>query len=173
MAFCGKCGTRVEDGNRFCPGCGAPVAGQPQQGQWQQPQQGQWQQPQQQGYPEEVPLRRERSARQDAQENKAMAILAYLGILVLIPLFAAKDSPFARFHTNQGLVLAITEILYGVVYGILSAILMLISWKLVFLVSILGFLGLVFLVPMVMGILNAVNGRKQELPVIGKFRILK
>lgn len=164
MAFCGHCGMKVDDNNRFCPGCGAPVSGQPQQ-------QPQWQQPTQQI--QQAPARQERSARQDAQQNKAMAVLAYLGILVLIPLFAAKDSPFARFHTNQGLVLAIAEIAYGIVYGILSAILMLISWRLVFLVSILGFLGLVFLVPMVMGILNAVNGRKQELPVIGRFRILK
>ena len=33
---------------------------------------------------------------QDIQNNKAMAILAYLSWLVLIPLFAAKDSKFAR-----------------------------------------------------------------------------
>ena len=32
-----------------------------------------------------------------------MAILAYFGILVLIPILAAKDSKFARFHANQGL----------------------------------------------------------------------
>ena len=31
---------------------------------------------------------------QDVQDNKAMAVLAYIGILVLIPLFAAKKSKF-------------------------------------------------------------------------------
>lgn len=40
---------------------------------------------------------------QDAQENKGMAVLAYL--IFLIPLLAAKESKFARYHTNQGLVL--------------------------------------------------------------------
>lgn len=38
----------------------------------------------------------------DIQNNKVMAILAYFGILVLIPIFAAKESKFARFHANQG-----------------------------------------------------------------------
>ena len=42
---------------------------------------------------------------QDIAQNKAMAILAYLGILVLIPIFAAKNSAFAKFHANQGLIL--------------------------------------------------------------------
>ena len=44
---------------------------------------------------------------EDIQNNKTMAILAYIGILVLIPIFAAKESKFARFHANQGLVLLI------------------------------------------------------------------
>lgn len=39
---------------------------------------------------------------QDVQANKVMAILAYFGLLVFVPLFAAKESRFARFHTNQG-----------------------------------------------------------------------
>src|ERR671930_2607217 len=28
MTVCGRCGTEVPDGGRFCPGCGAPVAGE-------------------------------------------------------------------------------------------------------------------------------------------------
>ena len=44
---------------------------------------------------------------QDIEENKFMAILAYFGILVIIPILAAKDSKFARFHSNQGLILCI------------------------------------------------------------------
>jgi len=44
-----------------------------------------------------------------------MAILAYLTWLVLIPLFAAKESKFARFHCNQGIVLAVAEIIAVIV----------------------------------------------------------
>ena len=98
----------------------------------------------------------------DIQNNKAMAILAYIGILVLVPLLAAKESRFARFHANQGLVLLIAEIICGVlsVIPILG-----------FLFSLVGYVGgLVF---MVLGIINAAKGQAKELPIIGKFRLLK
>ena len=85
-----------------------------------------------------------------------MAVLAYLGILVLIPLLVepAKNSPFVRFHANQGLILLIV--------GLLSAI------------PVLGcVVGVFCLVLTIMGIINAVNGRMKELPLIGRFRLLK
>lgn len=42
-------------------------------------------------------------SQQDIDQNKIMGILSYFGILVLIPIFAAKESPFARFHANRAL----------------------------------------------------------------------
>ena len=110
---------------------------------------------------------------QDIQNNKVMAILAYLGILVLIPLLAAKESRFARFHTNQGLVLFIAEIIYSIAYSILTGVILAISWRLYFLVTIIGLLGLAFLVLSIIGIINAAGGKAKELPVIGKIKILK
>ena len=98
-----------------------------------------------------------------------MSILAYFGPLVLIPILAAKDSPFARYHSNQGLLLCI----YGIAYSILSGVILAISWRLYFVVSIIGLIGFVFAVLAVIGILNAVNGRAKELPLIGKYRLLK
>jgi hypothetical protein len=38
----------------------------------------------------------------DAEANTAMAVLAYLGLLALIPLLAARESPFVRFHQAMG-----------------------------------------------------------------------
>lgn len=58
----------------------------------------------------------------DVQNNKVMAVLSYIGILVLIPILAAKESPFARFHANQGLILFLCEIIFAVANMILSAI---------------------------------------------------
>ena len=105
----------------------------------------------------------------DIQQNKVMAILAYLSWLVLIPLFAAKESKFARFHCNQGIVLAIAEIIVWVVFGVLSNI-PYVGW----IFSILnGLVSLVCLILAVLGIINAANGKAKELPVVGKFRILK
>lgn len=103
-----------------------------------------------------------------------MGILAYLSWLVLIPIFAAPKSKFARFHANQGLVLAITEIVWWIVTAVLNTILYAISWRLGALFgTLLGLVNLVFLVLLILGIVNAANGKAKELPVIGKFKILK
>ncbi|MBQ6682294.1 MAG: zinc ribbon domain-containing protein [Prevotella sp.] len=112
-------------------------------------------------------------SQQDINSNKVMAILAYLGILVLVPIFAAKDSKFARFHANQGLVLFLAEIAFYIVLTIVSAIILAISWKLYFIITILSLVWIVFLVLAIIGIINAANGKAKELPVIGKFTLLK
>ena len=102
-----------------------------------------------------------------------MAILAYFGPLVLIPIFAAKQSKFARYHSNQGLVLLIASILYGIAYNILSSIILAISWRLYFIVSIIGLVSIVITILAIIGIINAATGKAKELPLIGKFKILK
>ena len=110
----------------------------------------------------------------DAQDNKVMGILAYLGILVLVPIFAAKESRFARFHANQGLVLFIAYIVLYIAIAILAAILAVISWRLAALASVLYMIvGIGCFVFVILGIINAAKGEMKELPLIGKFRILK
>ena len=106
----------------------------------------------------------------DVEKNKGMAILAYIGWLVLIPLFCAKESRFAKFHCNQGLLLAIAGTICCIVFfGILGRI-PFIGW----LFSILGALvSLVVFVMMIIGVVNAANGRAKELPVIGSIQLLK
>ena len=106
---------------------------------------------------------------EDIASNKVMGILAYLSWLVLIPLFAAKESKYARFHVNQGIVLAIVEIISWVVFGLLGSIPG-IGW----LFSIIGWLvSLACLGLAVFGIINVANGKAKELPLIGGIRILK
>ena len=107
--------------------------------------------------------------KQDIEQNKIMALLAYLSWLVLIPLIAAKDSKFARFHCNQGIVLAIAEIIVGIVCGILS-IIPYVGWIFTILGSVVGLCAFIL---SILGIINAVNGKAKELPIVGKFRILK
>ncbi|MFA5996088.1 MAG: hypothetical protein WCW27_04460 [Patescibacteria group bacterium] len=48
----------------------------------------------------------------DIADNKTMAMLSYIGILVLIPLLTKKDSKFAQAHAKQGLVMAVAMMLY-------------------------------------------------------------
>lgn len=160
MTHCSNCGTQLNPGIKFCPSCGAAT---PQNGQ----------------DPYQTPIMQSSPEAMDAQNNKAMGVLAYLGILVLVPIFAAKESRFARFHANQGLVLAIAEVAFSILYSILVSIMT----SLLFSTGAVGFLGLVtsllgllwfgFLALSIIGIINAVNGKTKELPVIGKIRILK
>lgn len=106
---------------------------------------------------------------QDIAQNKAMAILAYLGILVLIPIFAAKNSAFAKFHANQGLILCIGEAAIGLVCGLLGLIpyvgvvFRIIMWICEVLFGALAITGLVY----------AIMGKAKELPFIGGIYILK
>ena len=160
MAFCGNCGSKFEDGTKFCPSCGAPAqAGQPTQ-------------TQQAAYQATIVPAAPVSPAQDAQDNKAMAILAY--IIFLIPLLAAKDSKFARYHTNQGLLVVLLSIAWGVVYSILIAILTAISWRVgLAATTILGIVSLVIPVLCVIGIVNACKGEMKPLPLIGKITLLK
>ena len=97
---------------------------------------------------------------EDASSNKLMGILAYLGILVLIPLFAAKDSKFARFHVNQGLILLICSVVIYAVGRVLG------------LSTLAGILNIAVFILAVIGIVNVVKGRAKELPLVGKFRII-
>ncbi|MBR5055889.1 MAG: hypothetical protein IKX03_01705 [Bacteroidales bacterium] len=96
----------------------------------------------------------------DINGNKVMAILCYLGILILIPLFAAKNSKFVKFHLNQGIIV----FLMGLIVWLISKVNHgLITW----------ILDLIVLVFVVIGIINAAGGKAKELPLVGKIRIFK
>jgi Predicted membrane protein len=96
----------------------------------------------------------------DLDDNKVMGILAY--IIFLIPLLAAKESPFARFHTNQGFLVFLLYLASSVIM-----IIPILGW-------IVGLVGYLFaFVCMIMGIINAIGGKMKNLPIIGKYRIIK
>ena len=168
MAFGGNCGAQLAEDAKFCISRGNAVnaSSNTQAEQQYQQQQQQYARPQ---YQEPV-----QSDEADISENKAMGILAYISWLVLVPLFAAKESKFARFHTNQGLVLAISESAYAVTALIVGKLFSLIAWWLGMVMTVLFWLAApLFVVFTVLGIVNAAHGRCKELPIIGKFRIIK
>lgn len=94
MAYCIRCGNKVEDGSRFCPKCGAEIPDQTEQkaencrqsgtqdytyeqDYGRQPDNGQivykdntYEQSQEEYFPQE-----------EVQKNKGMGVLSYLGIL--------------------------------------------------------------------------------------------
>lgn len=109
----------------------------------------------------------------DIADNKVLAAIGYLGFLFLVPLLAAPNSKYARFHANQGLVLFIFMAAYAIIVSILSFILgfiPVIGW---IIRMVLWLLYLVFVALMVLGIVNAATGKAKQLPVIGSITILK
>ncbi len=174
MALCKNCGAQIEDNVKFCPQCGATAENIGVQ--QTQPQQNEAAQNNFSAKFASLNNTADTTAEFDANDvnqNKAMAILAYLGPLVLIPIFAAKGSKFARYHSNQGLLLLIACAAWSIVYSIINWVILAISWRLYFISSIIGIFSIVFIVLAVIGIVNAANGKAKELPVIGKYKILK
>lgn len=105
----------------------------------------------------------------DIANNKAMGILSYLGILVLIPILTAKESEFARFHANQGLVLLISYVVVIFACGILTNIPYL-GWMFSIARYLVYVAALIFAI---IGIVNANNGKAKELPIIGHLKLIK
>ncbi len=103
----------------------------------------------------------------DIWNDKIMAVLAYLGFLVLIPMFTAKESKFVRYHVRQGLMLLVTELIFYVGYCILCFTVLSISWHLYSIVKIIGIIRYLFPVLTIIGIINVINGKEKELPVTG------
>ncbi len=140
MAICQKCGAQIPDGATTCPSCGAAI-----------------------GTDVSAKIQNLNNTADytsqmdpaDVEANKVFAVLSYFWILWLIPLLAAKESKFARFHANQGLILFIASIICGIV-------------------PILGWLlSIVVLVFAIMGIIAAAQGQAKDLPLIGKIKLIK
>lgn len=80
-------------------------------------------------------------------DAKVTGIIAYISWLGWIIAFLAGDKEGAKYHLNQALVLN--------------------------LFSLIAFLAPVWLIFMVIGIINVVNGQDKPLPIIGGITILK
>ena len=183
MAYCVKCGAKVNDGVQYCPQCGAKIPVMPGAGQQQDNQQDySYQQNGQQGYTYQQNSQQGYTGQQgeffqqeDVRQNKVMGVLSYLGILVFVPLIAGnKQSPYVRFHTNQGLVLFIASVIVELldgrwIWGFHSMINFGGSWF----SWIFDICSLVLFVFMIVGIVYACKGERKELPVIGQIKILK
>jgi uncharacterized membrane protein len=98
----------------------------------------------------------------DVEKNKIVAALAY--IIFFIPLLAARESRYAMFHANQGLVLFLSALALNIVGTIIPVI----GWLLI-----LPLGNLLIFVWAIMGIIRAAGGQMKPLPLIGGIEILK
>lgn len=98
-------------------------------------------------------------------KTKQWAIIAYITIIGWIIAYVKskenKDS-FVNYHMEQALGLAVAGLIWSIAAGILLSIIPALS-------TIFSLLGLLPLVFMVFGIINANSGVQKPIPVIGKF----
>ena len=180
--FCPNCGKELADDAKFCDTCGASVDGTAKAA---------GAGAQTTGNAEEkikaFAKVEDRTAEFDADDiakNKGLSLFSYLGILLLIPLFAAKDSKFARFHINQGLTLFLAGSAVDLVWGILSKMIGIVRYSFpgmafywigtviywVFAI-VFGLIGIALAVLAIIGIVNACSGKAKTLPVLGNLHL--
>lgn len=165
MPYCSNCGAQTDRQSRFCSACGAEI-------------------PKGAGEETKTEASEQKKAfvaedydeARDAENNRAVGILSYLiGLLVLIPAFVSKNSPFTKFHANQGLVMIIMLTAAYIATAIFTAIIAIISPVAAMVLGIILYIGVaVFaIIFVVKGIISAAKGRKDPLPIIGGIKILK
>lgn len=88
-------------------------------------------------------------------QDKIMLVLAYLGILALIPLLTVKDSDYVKWHAKQGLVLGLGS------FVVMSILVML--GPLAFANCLLAPATLVLIV---LGIMKAMGGVRWRIPLV-------
>lgn len=109
-------------------------------------------------------------AQVNLSNSKMMAILSYLGILIVVPFATgAKSDPFVKFHMKQGLALIILWIILSVLSTTASFVLSFIPF-IGFLIALLfPLLWLFAFILMIVGIVNAANSKTKLLPIIGSW----
>lgn len=181
MAFCSKCGTELKTKVKFCPECGNEI---------------------------EIKKKKEEDisktvkknidkvldtedtteeyTKKDIENNMGLAIISYLGVLVLISYFLGKNSKFAQYHAKQGINLLILEAVYILIFNLVGLIkivkkvtyfypyayasIRVTPWWIIVPMSLVGVaIGALA----VIGIVYACQGKAKELPFISKLKIVK
>jgi uncharacterized membrane protein len=101
-----------------------------------------------------------KSQSKEISEGKVCAILAYLlvGIIWYFVDEKIKKNSFANFHVKQALVLIIISLAGSIILGMTFVL----AW-------LIPFYQIAILVLIIIGMINASNEQKKELPFIGKY----
>ena len=170
MAYCENCGKQLEESVKFCTSCGASYQTNDEENSTSE-------------NLNESQVTTDHTSdfsKTDIEANKGPALLSYFGLLVLVPIFVAKHSPYARYHANQGLVLFVGMLVWGIIDGVVTALLRALLGNALGLWEIYSLCGTAlnivyvgFSVLAVIGIINVLNERAKELPIIGKYKLLR
>ena len=95
-------------------------------------------------------------------QDKAMLVLSYLGLLALVPFLTVKDSDYVRWHARQGMGLALAWVVWFV--GILVLGFIPFLNLLILPIGVIGHLG--FLALAIIGIVKSFGPDRWRIPVI-------
>ena len=120
----------------------------------------------------------EKKSGKSVEEGKACAVLSYIlvGIIWFFVDEKMRKNAYAKFHVKQALVLLGLSIAVNIVMfilGIFATIFAfipgvgLIIGGIIWLLVVILWLGV--LVLWIIGVLNSLNGKEKELPVVGKY----
>ncbi|QQS20907.1 MAG: hypothetical protein IPL87_05205 [Candidatus Moraniibacteriota bacterium] len=87
----------------------------------------------------------------DVEDHRFVAALSYLCVLVFIPLFLKRESPYCQFHAKQGVALLVVWILGSFVFWF-----PILGWGLAVFVFVLNVLGFV----------KALQGERWDMPLV-------
>lgn len=156
MPFCRKCGSHLSDNDMRCPSCGAKQSFNSSSRDFKKRLSDIY---------SDIKSNNDFSFqfdRQDIAQNKLFAACSYLGILIILPIFAARNSKFVRFHLNQAVVLIISEFALSAVSKLILG-----TFLLVPIIELIVLAGRIF------GVINSITGKAIEIPLIGKLRIFR
>ena len=112
----------------------------------------------------------------DIEENCIFAILSYIPFLFFVPMIVKPKSGYLRYHGIQGLTMFLTFIILEFFNVIICAVIDSVSnstTSAILTIIVTLIINLFILLLISIGIANAVKGIARELPVVGKYKLLK
>lgn len=125
--------------------------------------------------------------KKDVDDNKGLALLAYLGPLALVPYFYNKNSKYVKYHAVQGMNLLVIWIIYAIVASLLYMIKFTKSCEhymggiITNCVKVTPFwvripvdiVGMIIFAIAVIGVFYALTGKAKKLPLVDKVTVFK
>ena len=170
MAFCTKCGEDIKN-YKFCPNCGTKnVLNNKINKTIEQ---------------KSIAKKQVMKVKNVSLNDKLLSSLSYIGPCSLFIYFKKGKTKFLKFHNIEGIKLFFVQMLYLIISIFLSLIKvkkiifqqgsviwtkMVTPWYIFLIIYVFGILIITL---SIIGIVNALNKEKQELPLINKIKILK
>lgn len=112
----------------------------------------------------------------DIDENCSLAVISYIPFLFFIPMIIKPCSGYLRYHGIQGLTMFLSFIaleFFNIIMGSIFNSVFNEMTGVILTVIITVIINLTVLLLISIGIANAVKGAARELPIIGKYKLLK